>query len=82
MINNDNRLQKHAKAEMAKDAENSQKEIEKRLNDVRTALDDQMNRVKDSVPDFDKFVAEYKKEGQKVIDELKTDETVQKIMEF
>lgn len=67
---------------MAKDAENSKKEIEKRLTDVRTALDDQMNKVKDSVPDFGKFVAEYKNEGQKVIDELKTDETVQKIMEF
>lgn len=41
-----------------------------------------MTKVKESVPDFDKFVAEYKKEGQKVLDEIKTDETVKKFIEF
>lgn len=67
---------------MAKDAENGKQELEKRLTNVRAALEDQVNRVKDSVPDFEKFIAEYKREGQRVVDELKTDETVKKILEF
>lgn len=52
------------------------------MTDVRKALDDQMTKLKESVPDFDKFVAEYKKEGQKFVDELKTDETIKKFIEF
>lgn len=67
---------------MSKDAENGKKELEKRLNDVRTALEDQVTKVKGSVPDFEKFVDEYKKEGQKVLDEMKTDETIKKFIEF
>lgn len=67
---------------MAKDAENSRKEIEKRLDNVRAALDDQIARMKTAAPDFDKLAAEYKKEAQKVLDELKSDETIKKFIEF
>lgn len=56
--------------------------MEKRLNNVRTALDDQVAKMKNAVPDFDKLVAEYKKEGQKVIDEMKADETIKKFIDF
>ncbi|KAG4078631.1 hypothetical protein HA402_015221 [Bradysia odoriphaga] len=73
---------KIAQNEISKDAERSKVEIEKRLNDVRTTLDDQVTKIKGAVPDFDRFVAEYKKEGQKVLDELKTDETIKKFIEF
>lgn len=67
---------------MKKDAENGKVELEKRFADVRKALEDQMTKIRGAVPDFDKFIAEYKKEGQKLLDELKTDETIQKFIEF
>lgn len=75
-------FQKIAQNEISKDAERSKAEVEKRLNDVRTALDDQVTRIKGAVPDFERFVAEYKKEGQKVVEELKANETIKKFIEF
>lgn len=67
---------------MEKDGEAGKLGLEKRLSDTRKALEDQMTKIKDSAPDFDKFMAEYKKEGQKLVDEIKTDETIKKFMDF
>lgn len=67
---------------MEKDSEAGRKELEKRLTDTRKSLEDQLTRIKGSVPDFDKFIAEYKKEGQKLVDEIKADETIKKFIDF
>lgn len=52
------------------------------MADTRKALEDQMTRIKASAPDFDKFIAEYKNEGQKLLDEMKNDETIKKFIDF
>ncbi|KAJ6644415.1 Apolipophorin [Pseudolycoriella hygida] len=73
---------KNADAELRKNVESSQKEFERRFNEIRDGLETQVSKLKDAVPDFTRFADTYKAEGQKVLDDLKGDENIKKLIEF
>ena len=62
--------------------ESGKKAAGQRLADTRQELNDQLTRIKESVPDFDRFTETYKEEGQKVIDDFMEDENLKKISKF
>lgn len=75
-------LQKTAKAKVLDDTKKARVEFESRVAQAKNKLTGQVNTIKDNLPDFTKFNAEYKAELEKFSEDLLADKSIKELVEL
>jgi len=64
-----------------KETEDITEKLRKRFDKVRSDLDEKLKLVKKSTPDFEKLKNGYESQLKTIVDELKTDPTLAKLID-
>lgn len=75
-------MQKNAQTKLVEDGRRARSEFESRINQAKQSLTQQVNTVKESLPDFSKLNADYKEEYEKFSEDLLADKSIKELVEL